>query len=55
MGEFNNRHLNLITNSSIYDAMTILDLYTDIYINHSHIYSCSKSLKIKQKQNNIVC
>ena len=29
MGEFNNRHHNLITYSSIYDAKTISDLYTD--------------------------
>ena len=34
MGEFNNRHLDLITYSSIYDAKTILDLYSDnIYKN----------------------
>ena len=51
MGEFKNRHLDLIT-YSIYDAKTILDLYTDnIYKNHSHIYSflLSESLKIMQK------
>ena len=59
MGEFNNRHLDLITYSSIYDAKTILDLYTD-YIDKNHrvtfIPFCyMKSLKIKQKQIDIVC
>ena len=28
MGQFNIRHLDLITYASIYDAKTILDLYT---------------------------
>ena len=59
MGEFNNRHLDLITYSSICDAKTILDLYTDnIDKNHSvtFIPFCYlKTLKIKQKQNDIAC
>ena len=59
MGEFNNRHLDLITYSSVYDAKTILDIYID-NINKNHkvtfIRFCYlKSLKIKQKQNDIVC
>ena len=53
MGEFNNRHLNLITYSSIYDAKTILDLYTDNInknLRMTYIPFCYlKSLKIKQK------
>ena len=59
MGEFNNKHLDLITYSSIYGAKTILDLYTDNnYKNHRVIFipfCYLKSLKIKQKQNDIVC
>ena len=58
MGEFNNRNLDLITYSSIYDAKAILDLYTAnitknlriTYIPFCHL----KSLNIKQKQNDIV-
>ena len=59
MGEFNNRHLDLITYSSIYDAKIISDLYTDsINKNHriTYIPFCYlKSLKLKQKENDIVC
>ena len=59
MGEFNNRHLHLITYSSIYDAKTILDLYSDNinkYLRITYIPFCYlKSLKMKQKQNDIVC
>ena len=55
MGEFNNRHLNLITYSSIYDAKTILDLYTDNInknLRMTYIPFCYlKSLKIKQTKN----
>ena len=51
---FNNRHLDLITYSSIYDAKTILDLYTDNInktLRITYIPLCYlKSLKIKQKQ-----
>ena len=58
MGEFNNRHLDLITYSSIYDAKTILDLYTANITKNlriTYIPLCYvKSLKIKQKQNDIV-
>ena len=58
MGEFNKRHLDLITYSSICHAKTVLDLYTG-YINKNiritYIPYCYlKSLKIKQKQNDIV-
>ena len=42
MGEFYSRHLDLITFSSIYDAKSILDLYTDninkIKFSESHIF-----------------
>ena len=59
MGEFNNRHHDLITYSSMYDAKTISDLYTDnINKNHriTYIPFCYlKSLKIMQNQKNIVC
>ena len=59
MGEFNNRHLNLIAYSSIYGLRTILDLYTDNVdknIRITYIPFCYlESLKIKQKQNDIVC
>ena len=59
MGEFNKRHLDLITYSLICHAKTVLDLYTSninkniriIYIPFCYL----KSLKIKQKQNFIVC
>ena len=64
MGEFNKRHLDLmvpdlITYSSICHAKTVLDLYTgniDKNIRITYISFCYlKSLKIKQKQNDIVC
>ena len=57
MGEFNNKHLDLITYSSIYDAKTILDIiYTDnIYKNHSHIYSFLLSEIIKNKAKTKYC
>ena len=59
MGEFNNRHLDLITYSSNLDAKTILDLYTDGITKNLRITSIPfcylKSLKIKQKLNDIVC
>ena len=58
MREFNNRHLDLITYSSIYDAKSILDLYTANITKNlrlPYIPLCYlKSLKIKQKQNDIV-
>ena len=59
MGEFNNRHLDLITYSSIYDAKTILDLYTANITKNLRItyipFCYLKSLKIQQKkQNDIV-
>ena len=54
MGEFNNRHLNLITYSLIYDAKTILDLCTDNINKNLRItyipFCYLKSLKIKQKK-----
>ena len=59
MGEFNKRYLQLITYSSICHAKTVFDFYTgninkDIRI--TYIPFCYlKSLKIKQKQNDIVC
>ena len=59
MGEFNNRHLDLITYSSIHDAKTILNLYSDNINKNLRItyipFCYLKSLKIKQKQNDIVC
>ena len=59
MGEFNKRHLDLITYSSICHAKTVLDLYTgniNKNIRITYIPFCYlKSLKIKQKQNDIVC
>ena len=55
MGEFSERHLDLIQYSSIYDAKTVLYLYTDNInknIRITYIPFCYlKSLKIKQKQN----
>ena len=59
MGEFNKRHLDLITYSSNCHAKTVFDLNTG-YINKNiritYIPFCYlKSLKIKQKQNDIVC
>ena len=59
MGKFNNRYLDLITYSSHFDAKTILDLYTDNINKNLRITFISfcylKSLKIKQKLNDIVC
>ena len=59
MGEFNKRHLDIITYSSICHAKTVLDLYTSNInknIKITYIQFCYlKSLKIKQKQNDIVC
>ena len=59
MGEFNKRHLDLITYSSIFHAKTLLDLYTgniNKNIRITYIPFCYlKSLKIMQKQNDIVC
>ena len=59
MGEFNMRDLELITYSSICHAKTVLDLYTSNInknIRITYIPFCYlKSLKIKQKQNDIVC
>ena len=59
MREFNNRHLDLITYSSIYDEKTILDLYSDNTNKNLRItyipFCYLESLKIKQKQNDIVC
>ena len=59
MGEFNKRHLDLITYSSICHAKTVLDLYTgniNKNIRITYIPFCYlKSLKIKQKQNDTVC
>ena len=58
MGEFNNWHLDLITYSSIYDAKTLLDLYTANITKNLRItyipFCYLKSLKTKQKQNDIV-
>ena len=59
MGEFNKRHLDLITYSSICHAKTVLDLYTgnikkNIRITYIPFFYL-KSLKIKQKQTDIVC
>ena len=54
MGEFNKRHLDLITYSSICHAKTVLDLYTgniNKNIRITYIPFCYlKSLKIKQKK-----
>ena len=60
MGEFNKRHLVLITYSSICYAKTVLELYTaniNKNIRITYIPFCYlKLLKIKQKkQNDIVC
>ena len=58
MGEFNKKHLGLITYSSICHAKTVLDLFGNINknIRITYIPICNlKSLKIKQKQNDIVC
>ena len=61
MGEFNNRHLGLITYSSICHAKTVLDLYTGNISKNIRItyipFSYLRSLKIKQKKkkNDIVC
>ena len=59
MGEFNKRHLDLITYSLICHAKTVLDLYTgniNKNIRITYIPFCYlKSLKLKQKQNDIVC
>ena len=59
MGEFNKRHLDLITYSSICHPKTVIDLYTgniNKNIRITYIPFCYlKSLKIKQKQNDIVC
>ena len=59
MGEFNTRHLDLITYSSFCHTKTVLDLYTSNInknIRITYIPFCYlKSLKIKQKQNDIVC
>ena len=58
MGEFNKRHLDLITYSSICHAKTVLDLYTgNIYknIRIAYIPFCYlKSLKIKKKKNKMI-
>ena len=59
MGEFKKRHLDLIIYSSICHAKTVLDLYTG-NINKNIRITCIpfcylKALKIKQKQNDIVC
>ena len=54
MGEFNNRHLDLITYSSICHAKTVLDLYTGNIIKNIRItyipFCYLKSLKIKQNK-----
>ena len=59
MGEFNKRHLDLITYSSIFHAKTLLDLYTgniNKNIRITYIPFCYlKSLKLMQEQNDIVC
>ena len=59
MGEFNKRQLVLITYSSICHAKTVIDLYTgniNKNIRITYIPFCYLiSLKIKQKQNDIVC
>ena len=59
IGEFNKRHLDLITYYSVCHAKTVLDLYTgniNKNIRITYIPFCYlKSLKIKQKQNDIVC
>ena len=59
MGEFNKRHLDLITYSSICHAKTVLDLYTgniNKNIRITYIPFCYlKSLKTKQKQNDFAC
>ena len=53
MGEFNNRHLDLITYSSICHAKTVLDLYTgninkNIRVTYIHIVTKLKvSLLVK--------
>ena len=56
MGEFNNRHLDLIPYSSIYDAKTILDVYTDnIYKNHRVTFIPFFYLKsLKHRKNKIL-
>ena len=60
MGEFNKRHLDLITYSSICHAKTVLDIYTG-YINKNiritYIpFLLSEIIKNKaKKQNDIVC
>ena len=60
MGEFNTRHLDLITYSPNFDAKTILDLYTDNinknlrkFIPFCYLKSLKK--KKKKKLNDIVC
>ena len=59
MGEFNKRPLDLISYSSICHAKTVLGLYTghtNKNIRITYIPFCYlKSLKIKQKQIDIVC
>ena len=60
MGEFNNRHPDLITHSPNFAAKTILDLYTDnINKNLRKFYAFCylKLLKTKQKKkiNDIIC
>ena len=59
MGEFNKRHLDLITYSSISHAKKVLDLFPgniNKNIRITYIPFCYlKSLKIKQKQNDIFC
>ena len=53
MGEFNSRHLDLITYSPNFDAKTILDLSTDdINKNLRKIYSFLLSKIIKNKKQN---
>ena len=58
MGEFNNRHLGLITYSSICHAKTVLDLYTGNISKNIRItyipFSYLRSLKIKQKKKKMI-
>ena len=55
---FNNRHRDLITYFSIYGAKTIIDLYSANITKNLRItyipFCYLKSLKMKQKQNDIV-
>ena len=55
MGAINNRHLDLITYSSNFDAKTVVDLYTNNIYKNLRItfipFRYPKSFSIKYKQN----